>query len=207
MIKEYDRHADEVVSICYSLENKALVTASRDNRIHVHNDFSGDDEDSLMRAMDPSHKHTGHITCVDICSVGTVVVSGATDQKLKMWDFDTGKLSMEFALDSIPCVILCLTSYRAVAVATEAGLIAVFSIEGCIHGYQRLFTFCHGTRDPETVYPPHVVFPDLKDPIDIKMNDKDRLPYSDDGSPAPESPVIHSAGGQMATALHWDPRN
>lgn len=207
MIKEYDRHAEEIVSICYSHENKALVTASRDNRIHVHNDFSGEDEDSLMRAMDPSHKHTAHITCLDICSVGTVVVSGATDQKLKMWDFDTGKLSSEFLLDSSPCVIQCLASYRAVAVATEAGLIEIFSIEGCIHGCQRLFSFCHGTRDPKTIYPLHVVFPELKEPIDVKMNDKDRLPYSDEGCPAPESPVIHSEGGQVATALHWDSRN
>lgn len=89
-LKEGAAHSQDIVGMAYNSEDCCIISASWDRTIHIHDDLADAETAPLLRSV--TNAHEADITSLAFDRLLNLVVTGAADGTVRMWDFQTLKL-------------------------------------------------------------------------------------------------------------------
>ena len=116
------------------------MSTSWDGAIVVHDEDPAD-HGAIIQMMDSVNTHNGDITCCAVCVELGMIVTGAADKTVRLWEFETGKAEAVLTFDHEINEVIFLYPYPAIVVADSSGYLQLFGIRGSHFKYHCALTW------------------------------------------------------------------
>jgi len=117
-------------------------SSSWDGAIVLH-DENPADHGQILRTMDTSNTHRGDVTCTAVSLEQQLIVTGAADKTVRVWDMTTGKVLQVLSFDYEVNNVAFLEPFPAIVVADTIGWCHVYGIRGSRFKYHCPLKFRH----------------------------------------------------------------
>jgi len=173
LMKNFETQEGEVTKLVYCNKEKAVISVSSTGDIMVHDEMDAE-MGIVLRKMDAAQKHTGDIIACTFSHASSLVATGATDQTVKVWDFETGKLDGMLQHDAPLTCVAFMGDYPLLITADTTGVIRVWGVRSTPFKYECCFCFLHGKPEDGMALPmlesssrgPALFLPNVKETID-----------------------------------------
>ena len=93
--------------------------------------------------MDTSNTHRGDVTCTAVSLEQQLIITGAADKTVRVWDMSTGKVMAVLKFDYEINNVVFLEPFPAICVADTIGWCHVYGIRGSRFKYHCPLKFRH----------------------------------------------------------------
>ena len=128
-MKSFDPHLSQVSNLIYVDDVKQVVSSSWDGAIVIH-DENPADHGQILRMMDTSNTHRGDVTCTAVSLEQQLIVTGAADKTVRVWDMTTGKVMAVLEFDYEVNNLCFLEPFPAIVVADTVGWLHIYGVRG-----------------------------------------------------------------------------